>query len=561
MPYLTIVEGPEQGRQFTIPDNDVLIGRQVDADIRLEDSAVSRHHARLYRQGDDFFLIDLQSSNGTSINQMRIRPNQPERLTEGDRIGIGPYVLSFSVSPLPVPSDKTMYIREVVNATKLDDSIYTENPAHKLQALFDLTQSLARTLDVGCLIDRLLEQLMRLFPNADRALVLLTERERLVVRGQRVRNESENGTQPYSRTVVQKALEKGEAILSEDVQQDDRFDSSSTIASLKLHSLMCVPLISPDGRRLGVVQVDRFQPGHPFATGDLQLLTTICYQAAIALDNAHLHQELLKEERLRQELQLANRIQQGYLPDDWHDTRSQGFEILARVFPARVVSGDFYDYCLLDDGRIAFFVGDVSGKGMPASLHTVAVHTLTRHIIQSSRSPAETLEKLNEGLSGEQLSGRFITMVHGIYDPSSGRMRIASAGHPPPLLRRAEGTVEVIECNGGRPIGIEGIRVEASDAELQIQVGDTLAVYTDGIIEARSPTTRELFGQNRLVKLLQSFDPNTPLTEWIQLCRLKVTRFSHSEEFQDDLTLLLLRRVAPEEPLLYEASQTDRSLT
>src|SRR5262249_23488756 len=144
-----------------------------------------------------------------------------------------------------------------------------------------------------------------------------------------------------------KALEDGVGILSEDVHADERFSPSATLTALGLRSLICVPLLSQDGHRLGIVQLDRFRTGKSFSADDLQLLTTIGLQVAVVLENASLHAELIREERLRQELALAREIQQGFLPAEFPDSEKVGYELFARVSPAREVSGDFYDFMQL----------------------------------------------------------------------------------------------------------------------------------------------------------------------------------------------------------------------
>src|SRR5206468_8827657 len=137
-----------------------------------------------------------------------------------------------------------------------------------------------------------------------------------------------------------------------------------------------------------------------------------------------------------QELAMAREIQQGFLPTDFAVFPDQSFELFARIHPAREVSGDLYDFFPLSDGRLAFFIGDVSGKGMPAALFMVAVRTLCRHLAHEVASPAQLLERLNTGLSADNPSCMFVTLAHGRYDPATGEVVLASAGHHPPLLRR-----------------------------------------------------------------------------------------------------------------------------
>src|SRR5205085_9926832 len=121
-----------------------------------------------------------------------------------------------------------------------------------------------------------------------------------------------------------------------------------------------------------------------------------------------------------------------------------------RVFPARQVAGDLYDFLPVPGGRVAFFIGDVSGKGMPAALFMVAVHTLCRHLVKEAGSLTQTLTRLNAALADDNPSCMFVTLVHGFYEPATGSVHFVSAGHPGPLLRRADGTIEDIAIPCGR---------------------------------------------------------------------------------------------------------------
>src|SRR5262249_12336572 len=194
----------------------------------------------------------------------------------------------------------------------------------------------------------------RLFPQADRAMVLLQEGGHLHVKAQRLRGATTATDFPYSRTIVKKALDEGVGILSEDVNADKRFAGTETLLSLNLRSLLCVPLIGPDGRRLGVIQLDCLRPSLAFRGNDLELLTTVGLLVAVVLENASMHAELLREERLRQELVMAREIQESFLPTDFEPLGDSDFELYANIHPAREVSGDLYDFFPLEDGRLAF---------------------------------------------------------------------------------------------------------------------------------------------------------------------------------------------------------------
>jgi serine phosphatase RsbU (regulator of sigma subunit) len=545
MAILITLQGPDTGRRFSLDQPCSVLGRQADCPIHLPAKAVSRQHAQILQRGDQFFVEDLDSSNGTFLNGKRVDPNQPVLLSERDTLQVGPYVLALRPSPVITPAEQNLIIREQVSALTLHESVYNQAPAQKLQVVLEISQNLARTLDMEPLLDKLLDQLMRLFPQADRGMVLLCEEGGLVVRAQRCRREEDETTHPYSRTVVKRALEEGVGILSEDVQADKRFDSSATLTSLNMHSLLCVPLVLKDGRRLGVIQVDRFRPGLPFRSEDLQLLTTVALQVAVVLDNAALHAEVLREERFKQELALAREIQQGFMPCEFDDFSKDGFELFACVHPARTVSGDLYDFLRLPDGRLSFIVGDVAGKGMPAALFMVAVRTLSKHLAAAGGSPAAMLAKLNDALAADNPSMMFVTLAHGIFNPKNGELVTASGGHHLPLIRRRDGLVEELEHKTGRLLGYEGMDLHLADATFTLQPGETLAFYTDGVTEARRTVpTKAMFGLGRLIEVVAGFQPSLSLPSCADLVRSEVERFTGAKELQDDLTLFILRRLA-----------------
>jgi serine phosphatase RsbU (regulator of sigma subunit) len=542
MAILVTLQGPDAGRKFSLDSPGTILGRQLDAAVCLSAKAVSRQHAQILSRDGAYLVEDLDSSNGTYLNGRRLNPHQPEPFTERDTLQIGPYILALRLTPTPATTETNLVIRDQVSALTMTQSVYGQEPALKLQVVLEIAQHLARTLDLEALLSKLLDQLMRLFPQADRSMVLLCEGERLVVRGQRCRRQEDATIYPYSRSIVRRALDEGVGLLSEDVHADSRFQASATVTSLDLHSLLCVPLISQDGKRQGVIQVDRFRQGAPFRSEDLQLLTAIAMQVTVVLENAGLHAELIREERLRQELQLAREIQQGFLPTEFEELRDRGFELFARVQPAREVSGDLYDFVLRPDGRLAFYVGDVSGKGMPAALFMIAVRTLARHLAVSSESPAATLSSLNAALAADNPSSMFVTLAHGIYDPASGETVLASAGHPLPLLRRASGQVEELPHRTGRLLGYENGDLHLSDARFTLAPGELLTFYTDGFTEARAPQSREQFGVERLQKVVSGFDGNLTLLACAERATAAVEQFMQTKDLQDDLTLFLLRR-------------------
>jgi serine phosphatase RsbU (regulator of sigma subunit)/pSer/pThr/pTyr-binding forkhead associated (FHA) protein len=546
MALLITLQGPEIGRKYALNTSPAVLGRQLDCTICLDAKAVSRQHAQILCENGSYFVEDLQSSNGTFVNATRIQGKTP--LTERDTLQIGPYTFALRPAPTPTTTEPDLVIREEVSAFASNYTLFRQDPAQKLQVILEISQNLARTLDLEPLLDKLLDQLLGLFPHADRGMVLLCENDHLVVRAQRSRRPEDASTYPYSRTIVKRALDDGVGILSDDVRSDRRFLASQTITSLNVRSLLCVPLIAQDGKRLGVVQLDRFMAGIPFRLEDLQMLTAVTLQVSVVLENVAMHAELLREERFRQELAMARDIQQSFLPTEFDAFKEEGFDLCARVHPARQVSGDLYDFFPLKDGRLAFFVGDVSGKGMPAALFMIAVRTLIRHLAPTAEGPADALLKLNDALAADNPSGMFVTLAHGIYTARTGEVILALGGHPPPLLRQPGGQVVETAVPPGRLLGYEGDDLALKDTRLQLAPGETLVFYTDGFTEAREPTGRTMFGLERFQQVVKDFDPALPLAKCVDKAKQAVDQFIRTSDLQDDLTLLLLRRFPDKGP-------------
>jgi serine phosphatase RsbU (regulator of sigma subunit) len=352
-------------------------------------------------------------------------------------------------------------------------------------------------------------------------------------------SKTDHGDYPYSRSLVRKALDEGVGLLSEDGEAN--LPKTATLMALNLKSFLCVPLLGQGGEKMGVIQLDCLRPGRSFKHDDLELLTAVALQTAVVLENAVLHEQRLREESLRRELALAREIQQSFLPRNFKPVDGD-YDLFAQVVPAHGVSGDLYDIFPLPDGRLALFVGDVSGKGMPAALFMIAVHTLTRHLAGSIRTPGGMLQELNAALVADNPTSLFVTLTHAIYDPRTGELAVSSGGHLPPLLRRSNGLIESIKVPAHLMLGYMPFEHPPAEVRLTLQPGETFVLYTDGLIEAFPADRKSMFGVERLTETLAGLDLALPLPEWANRVREAIAKFTGLTELQDDQTMLLLRR-------------------
>ncbi len=265
-----------------------------------------------------------------------------------------------------------------------------------------------------------------------------------------------------------------------------------------------------------------------------QVATAILMRREIQVRERRLEQEARIRERIEQELHLARRIQQASLPESVPSL--EGWEISPRYKPAREVGGDFFDFLELEDDRLGMVVGDATGKGVPAALVMSTTCGMLRAVAQSSESPGEVLQRVNEALSTRIPANMFVTCFYGVLDPESGRFAYANAGHDLPYVRRG-GDADELRARG-MPLGLmPGMSYE--EKEIILGAGDRALFYSDGLVEAHNPEG-EMFGFPRLQALVAEHAEGEPLVDFLmdELYSFTGERW----EQEDDITLVTLHR-------------------
>jgi serine phosphatase RsbU (regulator of sigma subunit) len=515
-----------------LEEGETILGRATNVAVTLEGSNVSRRHARVLRQDGKLFLEDLGSSNGTFVNGQRI--SSPFLIGPSDQIRIGHFQLQIELAQ---PADELTIQRQTL-ALAGNQDIYRENAAAKLQAVLELAHALANTLELEPLLQKFGDHLFKLLPKAERAVLVLLEGGQPVVRLVRSSTPNPPAEKLFSRSVLRRVCEEGVALLAEDVSA---MEANLTLHAMGVRSVIGVPLRTRDAAVFGVLQLERFRQGQPFAGDDLNLATALALQLSTVLENARLHERLVYQERLARDLALAREIQLGFLPRELPRLAQGSLELCADLQPAEEVSGDFYDWLPLDDSRVAFLVADVSGKGMPAALFMSMARALLRQLMRSSFSPGEILTALNRGLAVDNPKYMFITVLLGIYQPTTGEVRLARGGHPLPLLRKTNGQSEEVALPAGCLIGLEEDCPAIQEATLRLLPGETLIFYTDGISEAAEMKSQTLFGTERLLEVIGKLPSSGTLPQWLEEVKRAVGSFCDPNRPQDDVTLLMLR--------------------
>jgi len=241
---------------------------------------------------------------------------------------------------------------------------------------------------------------------------------------------------------------------------------------------------------------------------------------------------------IRKELDVARRIQESIVPRRFPAFPGRDeFALHASMRPARAIGGDFYDFFLIDEHHLAFTVGDVTGKGVPAALFMAVSRTLLRSTGTRGVPPDECLRFVNEVLCAESVPAMFVTCFYGVLDPRTGVLEYSNGGHTPPCLLRQGGRVETTPLTGGFFLGaFEGTSYERGT--IQFAPGDTLVVFTDGISEA-ADLAGEQFGEDRLAEGIAAL-AGASAEELVKRLGDTVDRFAEGAPQADDMTLLAL---------------------
>lgn len=540
MASLKVLEGLEPGKQFPLEGTQWVLGRSPECDVVLEVAAVSRKHLVLRKQNGQYLVEDLGSRNGTYINGARVNENAV--LRDRDQMLICDILFEFegdeSISKLSGagPSDGSSLIalaagesgirisgepdQGLSSVAEFEDSepgsimatldvgtspmkswSTSAKPEAQLEALLEISNSLANTLEMKEILPKILESLFKIFVQADRGFVVMRPKPEaeIVPVAVKARRDEDKQSMRVSRTIVNQAMDDQKAILSADASTDERFSQAQSIADFQIRSLICAPMISSDGKSLGVIQIDTNNQRSRFTDNDLHILAGVASQASIALDNARMYEAAVEQRALQRDLEVAHQMQHALLPNS--SPQVPGYHFFEFYEAANQVGGDYYDYVMLPDDRFAAVVGDVAGKGVSAAILMAKLSSDVRFWLAREPDAAKAMGKINAAFSQHGWDDRFVTMVVAIVDPNTNKLTLVNAGHMPPLLRGQEG--EVLEIGGdeaGLPIGVmDDFEYEAY--ERKMQPGDFLTIFTDGFSEAMN-SQRDLFGMERLIEVV-----------------------------------------------------------
>ena len=526
------------------PEKDrIVLGRLVGVELCYpDDVGLSRQHLAFSRVNGSWQVEDLNSKNGTLHNGKRVEAPTP--FVPGDRVSAGHLTIEFAESA-QTEVNTVVFVETTESSTattvvaNLDNVlgpqvedlnktyVMTGNP--QTRALIRAGRELAghRPLDevFKVILDLSVEAVM-----AGRGVLMTLEGGELKVKAAR------GDRFQISTTVRDRVLTQKQSLLVRDALSDQGLNEQASIVASKVRSMIAVPLQTND-RVIGIIYVDSPHHIREFTREDLNLLTVMANVAAIRIEHARLNEIEAHERVMAKELEQAAQIQMKLLPSAAPTVF--GMDIAAKTAACRGVGGDYYDFIHFPDGRIGMLVGDVAGKGMPASLLMSSLQARVHVVFDDASELSKRVSRLNKHTCGNCPDNRFITFFFGVADPSTGALIYSNAGHNPPLVVRAGGGCDTLTA-GGVMLGILPMAQFEEDT-VQLNSGDVLVLFSDGVTEAADPEDNE-FGEERLAALVASLR-DRPAQEIVEEIHKAVAVYTQGAPPADDITVLVARKL------------------
>jgi sigma-B regulation protein RsbU (phosphoserine phosphatase) len=522
----------------------ITLGRSSACELCYpDDSGLSRQHMAFTRSGEEWQAQDLGSKNGTLLNGQRL--DAPTAFRPGDRVSAGHLTIEFAdVAHVPetvvfVPNEESFSNTATTVVANLDGVLGPKAADLNQTTIMQGTPQMraliraGRELSEHRPLSELFEVIMDLSVEAvmaGRGVLMTLELGELKVRSARGEGFK------ISKTVRDRVLNNKESLLVRDAQLDQSLKGQMSIVEGKVRSMLAVPLQTND-KVIGLIYVDSPNMIREFTREDLNLLTVMANVAAIRIEHVRLNEVEEAERAMAKEMQQAALIQNSLLPSK--APTIAGMDIAGKTTACRTVGGDYFDYLPFPDGRVGLLVGDVAGKGMPASLMMSSLQARVHVLFEDGDDLAQKITRLNKSTCQNCPDNRFITFFMTVADPATGELVYTNAGHNPPLVVRAAGGFDTL-AGGGMILGILP-KASYSDSKAKLESGDILILFSDGVTEASDPSGDE-FGEARLAELVTRLRERSA-AEIVEAINSAVAAFTEGAPAADDITVVAVRRL------------------
>ncbi len=550
-------------KDYVLPLGEILsIGRDPTNQLPLQDPRVSRVHVRIQKQKDQYFLQDLDSSNGTYVNGKLVTQCV---IREGDEIVVGDTrlkIVSESSSLESLSKEEVSIVLEETPQTRVTSSLDCKHStfldvdgrglkldqfkktAKNLSILYKSGNIFNSILNEENLIVKIVDMVMEVI-HADRYVILFRDEktQELVPRIVK-RSEQRKGYSPIaiSRSIVETVLKEQVGVICAHTGLDDRFKNAESFYAYGIKSAMCVP-IAIKNQILGLIYCDSLIKISHFEEDDLKLLTAIASQAAIALENARLYREIRDQERIKHELQIAREIQQILLPRTF--PKIEGFDFSFRSLPAQEVGGDYYDWFWVSPEKLALVIADVSGKGVPGALVMAMFRSTLKSRALGATSTAALLKEVNNLLVPDMKQDMFISAILAFLDVKQKTLTFSRAGHLPLIVYR--GTDVQLHEFSPKGIALGFSKWEDHDmpeeTTLSLKKGDQVILYTDGVEEAQD-AKQQSYGKEKFLETLKGIITligNQKTHIIMERILDRIAEHAQDEPQADDITLGLIK--------------------
>jgi serine phosphatase RsbU (regulator of sigma subunit) len=516
----------------------VSIGRASDCTIPIKDRYLSRKHAEIVPVNGNWTLRDCGSANGTFVNGMRV--DRERQLHSGDRIRLGDTEIVFESAEHN--TDRILAIADTASNTtiaipigEIEQRKYDTGDPAKLKTLSQLAAELLEDQPLDELFGYITERVL-LHTKASRVAIGVLRPDGKSFLNVEVRRQDPNDTSELriSKTVLNDVVKEKKALAFVDVTVDEKLKRAQSIIMQGIRSILCAPLVIGDSV-VGVLYVD-YLVSRQISEDDVRLIGQIARFAAIKLETTRLREEAIQKRIMDEELKTASVIQRRLLPPA--PTGVVGYTFAGMNRPCRTVSGDYYDFVVRPDGRVYFVIADVSGKGVTAGLLMAGLQASFRIFTKNDPSPAVLMLQLNVALKENLPQSNFVTLFLGRLDTRSGLVEYANAGHCPPLWIRRDAVKELGDTD--LVLGIV-TQVEYASQHMQLEHGDSLVIFTDGLSEAVNSEGEDLASMELQQKLAGLHGlPADELAKAIE--ETIVSQLAADAPLADDVTLVVVSR-------------------
>lgn len=512
----------------------ISLGRATECTIPIKDRYLSRRHAEIVYESDQWLVRDCGSVNGTMLNGSRLAA--PVALRPGDRIALGDSEVVFE------PDD----ISSQSQLIALDSDSHAKNLAIPLRdAVGDTTRTNVLAMlamqfiedrPMGELFDFILDRVIELLQPSRAALALLAADGKSFDNVLLRRSDESDSLDLYiSRTLLAEVVEGRNVVSFVDTSQDEKLARAESIVAQNIRSAVCAPLMIGDAV-LGVLYLDFLAQRGAVTHDDVHLIAQIARFAARKLETTRLREASVAKAKLEEELRTAYVIQSRLLPAELPST--PGYVLAGTNKPCRTVSGDYYDIVVRPDGRIYFIMADVSGKGITAALVMASVATAFNIFTRTDPTPADLVRELNATLAPKTAPSKFVTMVVGVLDPKTGNVEFTNAGHVAPLVISNRGVDQLTTTD--MVVGLFGF-AKYRNQNVTLEAGDSLVLFTDGVTEAENELDEQI-GLEPIAELVAPLH-GTSAPKILETIEAHVQTFSGGAPAADDVTMLALTRL------------------